>query len=539
MSLHAKLDIVAQVCDNLQRLHASGRAHGDVRPATVWLSADGAASLLEPDGTSQSRARPIQYGNVVGNAAYRAPEQLSGERIDGRADIFSVGVLLFELLSGRRPFHADGTTAVAMKVLHDPAPDIRTHVPDLPGGIALAVEKALQKEPARRYADAAGLASDLRRAMPARAVGRTDDHSLYDVTIPSRVNEPLDVDVDIDPVRRGIPGAAGASRPTLGAGAPRRRGAALLGSATVLALAAGVVWIVFRTAGQTGVRMEIRSIPPGAVISFDGAATRHRTPASVDLEAPPRRIGLTLEGYESLDAPVEQARGEPITLQYQLRRLVQIDSDPPGARVILDGRDTGQVTPATIPISDPPPAMELQLDGYEVAREGITRETIDAGKLFVRLAMNPPVETKSDAEVAEDPGQVTVNLSGTYRFAVSGCGTTSQTSRNHSVSVMPPCTLRLRAPEYFLDVMRTITVKMGPQLDLRAPPLARVQLRSRYENCLLLVGGKAIGSPPVDIEIAAGTYTATLECPDGKTMETTSFEIQAGNPVRRIDEYLR
>ena len=76
-------------------------------------------------------------------------------------------------------------------------------------------------------------------------------------------------------------------------------------------------------------------------------------------------------------------------------------------------------------------------------------------------------------------------------------------------------------------------------MDLVAPPLASVQLRSRHEDCTLHVGGRAVGTPPVDLELAAGNYSATLQCPDGQTLETRAFAVEAGKSVRRIDDYLR
>jgi PEGA domain len=344
--------------------------------------------------------------------------------------------------------------------------------------------------------------------------------------------------LDLDPVLRPGPGAAGASattRPPHG-GKPRSRAVAVAASVAGLALLSFAAWWFYRS-GPAGIRLEIRSTPSGAAISLDGAATPHRTPASIELRASPGRIGLSLDGYEAVDAAVDPVTGETARLEYRLTRLLQVDSDPPGARVILDGQETRHTTPAVIPVGKPS-ALELQLEGYEAAREAVTREALDAGKLFVKLTAAPSVGPGADA-VEPAPNQVAVTLSGAYRFAVSGCGANSAASRTHALQVTPPCTLRLRAPDYFLDVMRTVTAKGGPQLELRSPALASVQLRSRHENCLLLVAGRAVGSPPVDLEIAAGTYSATLQCPDGEVLQTRTFEIDAGTSVRRIDEYLR
>ena len=170
MPLETKLDVVIQVCEGLQCLHQEGIVHRDVKPGNVWLLEDGGVKLLDLGIAKHAGVNLTQYGNVVGSAAYIAPEQLSGQPVDGRADIFSAGVVLYELLSGRKPFQADSITAVMMKVLHEAAPDIRRLVPGLSGDVADAIDVALQKDPARRYSQAAEFASDLRLARAAGEV---------------------------------------------------------------------------------------------------------------------------------------------------------------------------------------------------------------------------------------------------------------------------------------------------------------------------------------------------------------------------------
>jgi len=90
-----------------------------------------------------------------------------------------------------------------------------------------------------------------------------------------------------------------------------------------------------------------------------------------------------------------------------------------------------------------------------------------------------------------------------------------------------------------LDVMRTVAAGPGEHIELTAPPLVNVQLRSRHENCTLLVGGRSVGSPPADVRIAEGKYSASLQCPGGETLQTTTFDIDAKQTVRRIDDFLR
>jgi hypothetical protein len=247
-----------------------------------------------------------------------------------------------------------------------------------------------------------------------------------------------------------------------------------------------------------------------------------------------------LSGYAPVDEALAATADLQVTLEYTLQRLLQVHSQPPGARVVLDGRDTGLVTPASVTLGEPHPReVELRLDGHETAREPVSPDIVERGTMTMTLTAvpeePPPVPVPSPAPAPT----VTVTVTGAYRFSLSGCGVTQAVSQTHTVKVVAPCTLRLRAPDYFLDTMRTVTAVAGGRVELAAPPLGNVQLRSRHEDCTLLLGGRAVGSPPVDLEIAAGTYSAALQCPDGQTLQTKSFEIEAGKSTRRIDDYLR
>jgi serine/threonine protein kinase len=96
-----------------------------------------------------------------------APEQLAGARVDGRSDCYALGVMLFQLLTGRLPHEGDSMGEVLRRIATDPAPDLRSLRPDLPQALAEAVALALEKRPEARYADARQLADDLRLIEPA------------------------------------------------------------------------------------------------------------------------------------------------------------------------------------------------------------------------------------------------------------------------------------------------------------------------------------------------------------------------------------
>jgi serine/threonine protein kinase len=107
LTLIQKLDILVQLCTGLHYAHEQGIVHRDVKPANIWLMEDGTIKLLDFGIAKIASSAMTSAGSVVGSASYMAPEQVAGKEIDGRADVFSAGVVLYEMLSGRKPFEGD------------------------------------------------------------------------------------------------------------------------------------------------------------------------------------------------------------------------------------------------------------------------------------------------------------------------------------------------------------------------------------------------------------------------------------------------
>ncbi len=164
LPLKEALQLAADILDGLAHAHRNGILHRDIKPANLMFSSEGALKITD-FGLSKFTSSPdlTSPGGVLGTAMYMSPEQAMGEEIDHRADLFSAGVVLYEMLAGQPPFQGDNQASVLRQVIaKDPAP-VGSSRAGLPSPVEAIVLRALMKEPARRYARAEEMSSDLQR----------------------------------------------------------------------------------------------------------------------------------------------------------------------------------------------------------------------------------------------------------------------------------------------------------------------------------------------------------------------------------------
>jgi serine/threonine-protein kinase len=157
------LKIVIQAAEALDYAHGENVVHRDIKPANIMYEANSESVKLTDFGiariTDSSRTKT---GMVLGTPSYMSPEQLSGRKVDGRSDLFSLGVMLFQLLTGQLPFKADSMASLMYKIANDAHPSPMSLRPDLPPCLTSIIDKALAKLADDRYSRGAEMARNLR-----------------------------------------------------------------------------------------------------------------------------------------------------------------------------------------------------------------------------------------------------------------------------------------------------------------------------------------------------------------------------------------
>ncbi|UCG51287.1 MAG: PD40 domain-containing protein [Candidatus Latescibacterota bacterium] len=162
LGIDETVNIVLQIADGLAKAHEKEIVHRDVKPANIMITHDGVVKILD-FGLAKlaGQARFTRTGSTVGTVAYMSPEQAQGKETDGRSDMFSLGVVTYELLAGRLPFKGEHETAMLYSIIHNEAEPIDRHRQDVPDILKTVIEKALKKEPSERYGSVVELTRDL------------------------------------------------------------------------------------------------------------------------------------------------------------------------------------------------------------------------------------------------------------------------------------------------------------------------------------------------------------------------------------------
>ena len=368
------VNIARRLCAALEAVHAAGVIHRDLKPGNVLLAQSAEEGevpklidfgLAKRASTTAANEDPLtRTGQIVGTPHYMSPEQISGKPVDLRADIYSLGCLLYELLAGLPPFAGGEDVEVLFRQVTDIPPPLSEHAP-VPPAIERVMLRALSKKPDERFATMKAFAEALREAVEPPA-----------------------------------PPRAQSSRPTFSA-------FALAGALGIVGAGAGLV-AGYRLAHRpvAGGALVVSSSPPGAQVTLDGVLFEDATPALLrGLAAGRHVVKVGKPGYDAVEQVTTLAADERSLMQIVLpspTRSIDVQTVPAGARVRLDGKLVAGQTPLMVTLTiDDFHELSVERSGYLPLETALKPESRDP---VLQLQLQPERQARGTVFVDADRG---------------------------------------------------------------------------------------------------------------------------------------
>ncbi len=562
------VQISRQICRGLDYAHSNGIVHRDVKPANIMLMPNGTVKIMD-FGIAKSGGQVTNTGQVLGTPNYMAPEQVKGRPLDGRSDLFSLGVILYEMLTGEKPFVGQNVTTIIYKIVNETPITPRDLDVTVHPGLSAIVTKALAKAPDDRYQSGAELIRDLENYKLA-GTGRNGSTGALPVPVPPEKTVVLPVRVAGSTVQA----TAAAATPAKGPMPVRRPTTAIISSKRSLLIAAIVTILVLGSAmggyayHRTQLKMRqlaeqtkakeaqqiVEQHQPIAIAIPD--PTPEATPAHTETIAPDTTVKFfparknAQPGPQKLPTPVK-ATSSPNQVFVQQSEL-KLVSQPDGAKVEIDGwSEPNWVTPFTAShLAAGNHTLVFTKAGYLPVTRTVESQT---GKsVDVSTELPPAVSTlvvtsnPQGANVWVDgkdsgmttPAQLTVEK-GQHRVTVKKAGfrdaSADEAFSEGQTQSFSPVLLSVsqpsedgKNPNFFRRMLGTDTVPDGKGL---------VHIRTNPEGASIVIDGKTAPKKtnarwPAD----PGVYSIVLQM-DGYKSIHRNIRVQKGKVVN-VDEIL-
>jgi predicted Ser/Thr protein kinase len=470
--LQEKLDVMIQVCRGLAYAHEHRVIHRDIKPSNIRLLEDGTAKIMDFGIAKLAGTGVTKTGMMVGTVHYMSPEQIRGTSLDGRSDVFSVGVILFELLSGRRPFGEGTATEVLYRIVHDPPAPLEGDLGACGPEVQAVLARALAKAPEARQPGAARLADELSHALAAHVRARAEvaPDALETVNMSRRLLKEGRVEESLQRLRE----VAEKNPESLEA----RR--------------------ALRVASR---EMTRRQRPPDAA-----ADDFPELDVTFQAQGPPTRRGPETRVQPTVLLPATQSRSAG-------RDILRVGAVLLGLALVAGVVLLARRPPASAPAPEP----------AAVRRAPLAVPSPEPSAVAVAAAAASP-------EPAGPQGRVAIVSSYpvdvVWNGKVVGRGASPQVSLPVGRQV-----LTLVAPPYFLRSNVAVNVKAEGVAGVETPRLGKINIKASPDNCEVSIDGAFVDYPPIlDKAVAVGPHTVAFKWPDGVRREERA-EVEAGSPA--------
>lgn len=512
LPLETIIDFMTQCLDGLSYAHKNKIVHRDLKPSNIMIVKDTLAKITDFGLAKRVGSPHSQDGFLVGTPHYMSPEQIDGKPLDGRSDIFSLGVILYELLSRKRPFEGDTISQILKQILFDNPEPVFNFDSSIPREISQIVMKAMEKEPDKRFQTAEEFALALRNYQQFRQSKDKEKKPHLPPPPPQKKIEKLRYSVDWKVVF-----IAGAS-----------------GGIFTLLIIFGLQYFLssdnptfsFKKPASEEVLptpIEVKTDPPQSVLYLDGK--RVQIPIISPNDKRKHKL-IAKKGCLSAEVIVSSQTQSPLNLKLSPHPfLLKIDSDPQGAKVFINGEETDFLTPALLPRANCENfKIGLRLEGYsDVVVEVSPKET---ESLFLSLspkAMEGKVKLSS--------------VSSSVKFFLNN----KLLGKSGDIISLPEGEYTIKIVEEKLLGERETKIKVSPRetTELFAEDfnVGKVYLYGRpEEDGSVFVDGKLFGELPLtgDKPLAVGKHKMNVVSSNGKKV-SFDWKIREGEQRKIVD----
>jgi serine/threonine protein kinase len=553
------ISISKQICAGLDHAHHHGVIHRDVKPANVMLEPDGTAKIMD-FGIAKSGGGLTSTGQVLGTPNYMAPEQVRGHALDGRTDLFSFGVMLYEMTTGEKPFAGTNVTTIIYKIIHEnPVPPRELDVTIHPG-LDKVIMKALAKKPDERYQTGAELARDLQSY---KSLGANTDSTQE---IPSGAY-PAATGAAPAPAKSSPKVAAAASAPAARAAVkPRKMQPPPIGKKIWIGVSLFVVLVAAASVGiWRGVITNHQPVTPAAVTTPPAENTPAPSPENPTISEPPASSKKTEAAVPVAPRPATPKRlaaaatsGQPPSTTASGTGDLKLFSNPDGAAIEIDGHgDPSMKTPYFANRLAPGPhEITFIKSGYIDEKRSID---VAAGKTaFVGVTLNRAAVATSEVTFNSDPGGAEILVDGKGIGKVTPAQAVIVAGAHQFVFRKPgyedgamSVTLLAGQPFAISNVLKQLTPAGGgggsPFSKLKkvfggnnaasTEDNVIVGIKSTPSGASISLNGKGLGQEtPFTVPLAPGKYEIGLSLAGHQTVRKT-IKVEKNKPIE-IDEPL-